>query len=229
MTKKALTEECRRILYNENVIEGADFHFMMHILSLHRESELKIGVGVKRIFRQDNLYGTKGFGLERLDGTTTDFSFVKAISHPSQKTEVKTACRHAIFTWKEGLRQQPYTVMHHHFVAFDDIVKEWLATQSGDNYKYDLTINPTKDNSQLTYFVNDETRMAFLNFHDRKATIVEVSVEEHNRIHSEKLMKTPIEELKGALRYDGIAETEALMHEETDPEIFRSDFTEADL
>lgn len=102
-SKKELVEYVRsNILYGQYAY-GEDlaeehFKFMLSLLCLHPCGDQKIGVGVKKIWIQPtSLIGSNCcFWLERLDGTRTDFSFLKCTSPLSQSLKFRRACRFAV-------------------------------------------------------------------------------------------------------------------------------------
>lgn len=98
-TKQALVSHarCIRDSYKdyENLNED-DFRFMLaYIHAIHNDPKEKIGLGVRRMWVQKHEeYPHRGFKLERVDGTATDFSFI-----PYKKTfwsEFCKACREAV-------------------------------------------------------------------------------------------------------------------------------------
>lgn len=70
---------------------------MLSLLSRHPDAANKIGCGVANIrVRQESIWGTRHFEIERVDGSTTDFSFKKCLSAPKTTTLFKQACRHSV-------------------------------------------------------------------------------------------------------------------------------------
>src|SRR5690606_2671391 len=101
-TKKSLTERCRSILYRYEYggcLSENDLQFMSSLVeTYHPESSLKVGCGISSMRVEKNDYNKCGFWLERIDGTTTDFSFVSCITHPSKEKDAKGGFRNAIIT-----------------------------------------------------------------------------------------------------------------------------------
>ena len=99
-SKKKLIERCQKILHGYKVKETLpenDTRFLNSLINnYHPESELKIGCGVKRMWIDSNEYGGIGFYLERFDGSSTDWSFMKSINNPSKWHDFRAACRNAI-------------------------------------------------------------------------------------------------------------------------------------
>lgn len=102
-TKGALIERVRGIIaaYDDGVsLDWVDSQFMLALLELHPNSEIKIGVGVESFCIQENpVYPgrrSRGFVFTRVDGTSTDFSYRECVSPSSQVKKVKSAFRQAI-------------------------------------------------------------------------------------------------------------------------------------
>lgn len=84
-TKKALIERVRKILYaypERGVLTTNDQRFMADLLMHHPDANQKIGGGIARMWVQTNpVYtNTRNFWLERVDGSSTDFSFMECLS-----------------------------------------------------------------------------------------------------------------------------------------------------
>jgi len=104
-TQKAVLDHVRSEIYTDRYqdnesLSDEHFRFMLGLLSYHQLAEQKIGCGVKRIWIAKNSeFPTRGFFLERLDGTTTDFSFVQCVKRKSARAEFISACRNAIYIY----------------------------------------------------------------------------------------------------------------------------------
>ncbi len=183
--KKELKDKCSKIL-NSGQITEEDTIFLLMILDMHKERELKIGVGFDSFFTKRTPYGNLGFCIKRLDGTTTDFSFYKCISPPSKVAEVKAACRRAIDSSIKEKRTYHGSKIHHDGVGFKQIVKDWIK----DNPDIDLKLNDTEDNNYETIFNNQETAKSFKDYHDSVAILIELSAKEHRDVHSKNLLLT---------------------------------------
>lgn len=97
-TKGELQNRVRGILWT--YLEGQDlpiddFEFMLDLFTNHPRADIKIGPGVKRIFvKQNPIYtNTRGFYLERVDGSQTDISYIECISPASKRKKFFMACR----------------------------------------------------------------------------------------------------------------------------------------
>ena len=89
--KGAITEHFRGILHNSKVgkpLEHIDFMDVCELLKHHIEYDKKVGIGIKSItieFHKDLLTNKIAkyphFQINRIDGSSIDFSFVKSISY----------------------------------------------------------------------------------------------------------------------------------------------------
>lgn len=110
MTKKAITEKCREILYRYDEFEflsGEDKEFMLSLLEKHPYYKQKKGSGIEGIFVKKNPpYYTKSFWIKRVNGSQTDFSFRDCIASKKRRDELdfKTAMRAAIINDIEEIK-----------------------------------------------------------------------------------------------------------------------------
>ncbi|QPP07546.1 DCL family protein [Streptomyces bathyalis] len=100
-TKEAVRDRCRairdRYRGQPQVTGENDDHFLRELLSLHPEYEFKKGSGITgfTVIRNE-LHGTYGFAVLRVDGTTIDFSWNVCLNPPSQLQKVLSCLRRAI-------------------------------------------------------------------------------------------------------------------------------------
>jgi hypothetical protein len=73
-----------------------DEAFIADLLTNHPSAEVKIGPGVKSIRIGSNGFNGRGFFVERIDGTETDFSYKQCIHPFTYASKVKFAFRRAI-------------------------------------------------------------------------------------------------------------------------------------
>jgi len=167
-SKKKLTERCQKILHGNKLnqtLPEDDTRFLSSLIeSYHPEAELKIGCGIRRMWVGPNEYGSKGFYLERHDGSSTDWSFVKSISNPSKWHDFHAACRNAIMDQTIAYKMRLFeeeryieccltgeqlfvdTAHTDHIPprTFDALLKVFLH-KTGIDYN-DVLIDPTYDN-----------------------------------------------------------------------------------
>jgi Protein of unknown function (DUF3223) len=100
--KRDAEDACRKILYRSQsggrVVVPADVQFLLDLLELHPEREIKIGVGIAHFeVRSNPRFGKqRSFYLIRTDGTETDFSFVKCLRPPTHRQLVMAAMRREV-------------------------------------------------------------------------------------------------------------------------------------
>ena len=97
-TKKEMLDFFRAMINRHGdgeTIPAPDADALRWLISLHPEAKRKIGAGVARFFVQLNPpYQSRGFHLERSDGTTEDFSYLVCVNGPpSMMAEVERALR----------------------------------------------------------------------------------------------------------------------------------------
>jgi len=178
VVKKDLILRCREILY-KGKIEEEDKIFLKELLENHPFYEMKKGVGIKDFFVEKTIYGTTGFNIIRIDGSTTDFSFMECISPKNNIRKIKCACRTSIRPTIEKIKTDNNKIIHHELISFDEIVNNWLI----ENKKIDLTLNPNKDNNHEIYFISEDTKNSFIDFHNKIATLIEITRQEHKLKH----------------------------------------------
>ena len=112
-SKAAIRNHVRGILYrypDDESLGEEDLALMTDLLGWHPWHPLKRGSGLKRIFVRDNHtdlgYVNRSFWLERLDGSVTDFSYVRCLEPPNAERDFKKLCRdktwptfRALATW----------------------------------------------------------------------------------------------------------------------------------
>lgn len=111
-TKEEAKRFIREILYQyplHQPLDPADFAFMLAVLDRHEHAADKIGVGVKTIHvEEESEWGNRQFIITRVDGTHTDFSFMKCL-YPASKLQVfKKACRDLVANDIKHFRQMQF-------------------------------------------------------------------------------------------------------------------------
>lgn len=179
--KIELKATAKIILYKE-VLSNEDKIFLRKLIENHPNAEQKIGVGIVDFYTFRTMYKTIGFGLLRTDGTTTDFSYLQCLNPRTDNYKIKMACRAAVNKSILKFKMDKAKIVHHQGIEFNAIAERWLK-----KFGYlDMSLNKPKDNCQKTYFNNQETSESFKKFHDKIATLKEVSIEEHKKIHRSK-------------------------------------------
>ena len=186
-TKVALKKQCSEILNRHapnTYLTGEDLAFIVDILCMHPEAEKKIGAGVRWIqVRTEPVYKRKCFYVIRTDGSTTDFSYVKAIDGAtSAYQDFFKACRVAVSSEVISVAIQGNHI-HHDGMQFAEIVNRFISEFGVDVSKVDFTGG---DNVTLTAFVDTELARKFQEYHAEHATLVSIPIEEHKQIKVER-------------------------------------------
>lgn len=95
-SKAALRKRAQDILHGPlRVLVGQEHEFVLDLLRRHRRAERKIGGGVSciRVVQAPKWKQNHAFIVERVDGSTTDFSYLECISPSSSKKKFHAACR----------------------------------------------------------------------------------------------------------------------------------------
>lgn len=116
-TKTALKAEVQRILHSypssppDNILKGNDSTLIIALVGLHPNADEKIGVGIDYIFVLIIEYGTPGFMIRRVDGSITDFSYLKCLrgKELSHRSQVLEAMRKAIRNQTSEFRRREFS------------------------------------------------------------------------------------------------------------------------
>lgn len=191
-SKKAAKEHFRSILSSSEIgstiVDDAK-EDLMHLIMRHPESTQKIGKGVKRFFAGRGDYGTTCFYLERVDGSTTDFSFNAAVDQkePTLHQRFSQACREAVgpelraaklkffdenqnedkrvpceITGRLIVLRQAH-LDHKPPMTFQVIVQTFIASLGG--CIEDSWISPPSDNEFVARFSDQVIQKKFVEFH----------------------------------------------------------------
>jgi hypothetical protein len=170
---------------------------LSELIGMHPESDAKVGCGVARfeIRPSDVNPAQRTFWLVRLDGTSTDFSYLKCLTHPTPIQDFKAACRSAAVDRVLAFKNEAFAaasilpcavtgvpvgpdschIDHAPPWTFDRIASEFALGYSEDEIR--AMVRPTADGESRTVFADDATTSAFLAFHDARAVLRVVSIE----------------------------------------------------
>ncbi|MCP1391282.1 MAG: DCL family protein [Methanothrix sp.] len=192
---KAAKECARNILnsYDMGVnISRKDQEFLTSALRLRgSEGEQKIGCEIKRIYIGSDGYEKRCFYLERNDGSTTDFSYIKCFSGHTKRSkkspkmkDFEAACRTAIMSDKIEVGRESNidnVDVHHEQIPFKELVKTFIKERQIklENVKF----LGHEDNSTVIRFEDEQLENDFRVFHDNNAILVPLSKEEHKKRH----------------------------------------------
>lgn len=194
-TKKSLREKCQDILRRHDPGESLpheDQRFLTRLVATyHPEADLKIGAGISRVRIDRDGYGYKCFWLDRVDGTTTDFSFNSCITHPSLEKDAKAAFRNAIFPdIQEFKMQRILEVTHCEYSGvplenvevhvdhkppntFEALLLNFMSSK-GIIWN-DVPVNPTHDGVAGSWLDDSELESEWRDYHNANAELRLVS------------------------------------------------------
>jgi hypothetical protein len=185
-TKEAAAKYCQGMLKGEIPI---DQEFLLDLLKLHTEADLKIGCGVSRFeVRQNPVFRrSRSFYLIRTDGMETDWSYLHCLSPASHRTEVLEGMRTAIvdqvlrfkigkFTSGENRCEVTNVILNmeqahadHHPTSFMDLANRW---REGLELSWeDIPVNETVDNSVVTRLVDANQLSSWQDYHQKHASL----------------------------------------------------------
>ncbi len=100
MNKSQTILEIQKILNSPKelpyTLNQKEFQYMSSILKNHPYYEKKRKVGIKNLFIKKTIFNNNGFFIERIDGTTTDFSFHQCLNKENRIQKVRSMFRTAI-------------------------------------------------------------------------------------------------------------------------------------
>lgn len=189
-SKEKLRNYVKYVLNNQDLdkmLEGKWLLVVDDVLKGHQDYKQKVGKGTYQIGVTTCPVNPKNkhFYILREDGSSTDFSYLKALTTPSHATDMKKALRATVkvqtMVYKEkyfnenavgkycrcpetGLKITLKTShLDHYPVQFDEIVSDWLKLNKLK--AKDVELEPTKDNEVNTYLVDKELEKSFHDYH----------------------------------------------------------------
>ena len=194
MTKKGHIQTCQfiRDQYKDGeFLKGADIGAMVYYLKKHRWYDQKTGGQEYRIFVGTNYkYNTRGFFIERDDGSRTDFSFYECI-YPTKiyRQDFVKAARTAIeqdiidfrneyFSFSDVLRcplcQEEMNKTHSHIdhypVKFKDLLNNFIKVNDIKDFK-ELTEPENWDNVIGVEITNIDIKNKWIAYHKKYAKL----------------------------------------------------------
>lgn len=193
LNKTQKTEMCRKILHNTyKVVSDESAAFLLEqVFPNHPDWDEKVGIGIDHLEVRPDGYGGRCFYIVRRDGSYTDISFKAAISPPKKITDVKRACRTAIWPLIAKMRESielPFTCpitgevvrdrndvhIDHYDLTFREVFDEWVRDKDIESL-YEMTLKSNKDDDTKAYFDNDEICKDFIEFHNQHTHLRAVS------------------------------------------------------
>ena len=190
-TQKEQLNYFKNILNSSEMIKPLDRRYKDDLLTLlkrHTEAEDKIGCGVSYFYVGKAAYGTKCFFVKRVDGTTTDFSYITATKAKSKTVNQSfiDACRlisteqtrkFKMDAFNSGpvfceITNKPLTletchVDHEYPNTFENIVRAFMSQIDWS----EEDISKPNDNQFLTTIVNEELAKKFRWYHEKCANL----------------------------------------------------------
>jgi len=112
-SKKALKTTIREIIACNPIdapLTGDDDVFFRSLIERHKDAELKIGCGIEYFYPAYDDWGVKAMRLHRVDGTSTDFSWVQCVTSTSHASDVRAALRNEIDEQRYAVKRQAFPV-----------------------------------------------------------------------------------------------------------------------
>lgn len=201
-TKEALAAHVQAILRSYSAgarVNDEDAAFLADLLLRHPSADEKIGVGIAAFYVMNVAYGSKGFILERLDGTRTDWSYRQCIRPFTYASKVKHALRVAVadqvlaakritFPDHEVVTTCPITgqAMTYHDAHVDHIPPDTFAAlveRFLDTYQVildDVVILPAP--SGISWVLADDWAAVWSAFHQQHARLRVISAHANMRL-----------------------------------------------
>lgn len=167
-----------------------DDEILFELLQRHPNTDEKVGAGVKCFYRDPSpIHPSSCFHLERIDGTTTDFSYTSCISGnpPTLSQQFYEACRYAVsrglidkkvklfkdaggtmLCGKTGTQLTIHEAEYRHTTpSFREIVRDFISD-------YNISVSPTQlthssDMQYVTKFADSTIENLFIKYHATKA------------------------------------------------------------
>jgi hypothetical protein len=99
-SQKAAKEHFKAMLARHDLgseIKGEDAEMLMRLIALHPHAKRKVGAGVEMLYTGCVPGKAKGFWLRRVDGSTTDFSYIRCVDGERRPwSQLLSACRQAV-------------------------------------------------------------------------------------------------------------------------------------
>jgi len=174
-------------------LNQTEFDFIYSILKMHPQFKHKEKIGIQNIWIKKTIYNKNGFFIERIDGTTTDFSYYKCLNGNNPKLNVLCAFRSAIRPQIVEFRELAFSNtsslvcpitnevitkenchVDHKEPSFKKLVEEFVYTYNINVDKIELG-GTNQDNSMEIYFINSTLKKTWEDYHKQKALLQIVS------------------------------------------------------
>ena len=159
----------------------SDLSFIIALMEQTEHGMKKIDSGILKIVVEKNPYDYNAFTIYRPDGSKDDFSYKKIIpstprkKHSNHENDVIKAFRDSVRPRDTASGNHA----HHEGETFDEIYKAFLEQYNVNPEEIEL-IDPLHGIKEI----KDPTlKQSFIEFHDERAVLIEMSAEDHMRTH----------------------------------------------
>lgn len=197
--KKLKKEQITELLYkyaNMKITkDNKDYNTLYECILMHPRYEEKIGVGIDYFYVKPSIWKVNQFNfmISRIDGTSTDFSYIKCFRQDKtskenwnqifrkiikpQMDEFRTAAYESFgngdyfICQGSGLKiKKIYSHIDHVFpLTFDSIYLEFIKNNNIDLSKIELTDDPTDGDVKM--IKDDDIKQKFYEFHKKRAVL----------------------------------------------------------
>ena len=198
-TQTAAIERIRGIMasyHNGATVNMFDLAFLQDLLRRHPDAESKIGIGVASIFvdRNPQYPSTRTFFLVRVDGSSTDFSFMECLRPTPHDKKVLRAFRAAVEPYTlqfkrdhfdrvgepaicpitgESIRFVGSHVDHAAPMTFEALAAAFLAGEGLT--PEDVAVAETADHTYYDRLTDPDLEQRWIDFHNARAVLRVVS------------------------------------------------------
>lgn len=191
---KDLKKYLQTMLFSYNIdqqLSENDLTFIITLMHQTEHGQKKLGTGIAKItVEKGERSKNRGFVLYRTNGTKDDCSYIKLI--PCTENRQKRNHEEQIFKVLRTLVHKPAKIRgnerHHAGIGFREIVRNFLAENG-------LTIDmiKLKDSDTLLGAKSIEEEWIkdnFIRYHNEHAKLIEITPEEHLKIHQEMIKES---------------------------------------
>lgn len=197
-TKKDLLARLREMLHAAPLgveLDLPQHEFLMEMLARHPEAKKKIGPGVKAFRVTTSEFKNRCFEVIRVDGTETDFSYLKCVTEKTAWSEFTHALRESVkqqiweakervFLWDEVITLSGEQVTREQtrveYLSPDTF--EWLSEEFSLTEKLDrnnLPLGPSPAGGKV--LVDPALEARWQAFHEKRAKFEVLSENEHKK------------------------------------------------
>ncbi len=184
-----------------NWLDEENKNILIDLLRNHKNYSSKIGCGIKGFKIQYNSWNQKSFYLYRIDGSSTDFSYLACLNPPTLNSLIKSACRNAIKNDVISFKIRKFEIekitiseisnkevsfnnceVDHYNPTFKEIFEEWIKDKKINR----KDISQSKDNCETIYFIDQKLKNDFKIFHNELANLRIITKEENRKLPNKK-------------------------------------------